>query len=36
RVKDDLIKKDERTYKLVIKETDRLLAMFKTSQNNEN
>ena len=35
-IKNDLISKDKKTYKSVIKETDRLLSMFKTSQNDEN
>ena len=35
-VKNDLINKDQKIYKSVIKETDRLLSMFTTSQNNEN
>ena len=35
-VKNDLINIDKKIYKSVIKETDRLLSMFTTSQNNEN
>ena len=35
-VKNGLINKDQKIYKSVIKETDRLLSMFTTSQNDEN